>query len=270
MPGSVWGAAVALVDALPYTALFHCVYWAARFVSSAFSSTYASLKESEKGYWAASVTSSVHAVIITIMAVDASNSSGMWTTEDFFLTTPATTYCMKVLVGYIMSDLILAVYYGSAWNGWVANWIHHIAATLTWGMVRFFFSIQQQHSDFSFSLFQLLDGEYGHCYAMIASICEATTPFINQRWFFDKCGMKASTMYLVNGLTILVGWFALRIVMFGWMFWRMYVMREQLLSVSTWPLLILSAVVGYALQIFWFRKIARGAWKVAFGKKKSN
>ena len=38
----------------------------------------------------------------------------------------------------------------------------------------------------------LYTGGFGHCLGLAAIIAEATTPFVNNRWFLDKAGMKVN------------------------------------------------------------------------------
>ncbi len=98
---------------------------------------------------------------------------------------------------------------------------------------------------------------------MVGSLCELTTPFINARWFMDKAGMKSSMLYLVNGLIMLVSWFLLRVLLFGYMGWRIVVMWDQIMTLTgvQKSAVIFAYTVGYGLQLFWFKKILRGALK---------
>jgi hypothetical protein len=116
------------------------------------------------------------------------------------------------------------------------------------------------------------DGGFAHSVAICAMLTEATTPFINQRFFFDKAGMKSGSLYLVNGLLMTVLWFILRVLMFGWLGWRLFLMREGIMALPFVhrAVALSSYVVGYALQLFWFDKILRGALKALKGPKKSN
>lgn len=238
-----------LLAGVPYAMGWHCIYWISRILSNMFSKTYRDLPDYEKGYWGASVVSVVHGFYIAYAGYMAVLEIDMFNSLDFFLTTDYTTHCCLVLMGYIMSDWTLAVYYGSKWGGWQANLIHHTCAIFTWSL--------------------LLAGGYGHLFAMVCSMCEATSPSMNLRWFLDKMNLKATTLYLVNGVVFLILWTWLRVYMFGWMGYRIYLMREQFFSIPVWQSIALLANygVGYALQLFWFLKIVKGAYKALFGGK---
>jgi len=51
----------------------------------------------------------------------------------------------------------------------------------------------------------LLSGK-GHVYILMVLFTEATTPFVNLRWYLDLAGRKGSKLYLYNGLALFVGW----------------------------------------------------------------
>ena len=158
---------------------FQCIYWVSRVLSEAFSTIYRPLSAADKGYWCASTTSSIHAVLLCAFSYHAANASGVWVHWDFFLTSPETYFCCSVFNGYLISDLVLALYFNFSWPGFEMNVIHHLIVIVT--------------------LCMELTGGYGHCFAMSAGMTELTTPFVNNRWFMDKMGMKSSTVYVVNG-----------------------------------------------------------------------
>ena len=132
-------------------------------------------------------------------------------------------------------------------GGWKANLIHHAAALLCWS--------------------QLLTGGFAHFLGLIGIISEITTPFVNFRWFFDKGGMKGTTLYLVNGMTMTLLWFLVRILGFMFVGYRMFQMREGIAALSTGHqvTVALSYTVGYGLQWFWFYRIVKGALKALNG-----
>ena len=82
-------------------------------------------------------------------------------------------------------------------------------------------------------------------------------------------------MYLANGLLMTLLWFLLRICLFGWVGYRLILMRAALFSLPALHSITLGGgyAFGYCLQIFWFRKILKGALKAVGiggdGKKKA-
>jgi len=169
------------------TTWFVCLlsYWLIRVASASLSSTYMTLPSAARGYWAASVVSTIHAVLLSAFCYHAATSGSLWTRWDLFLSTPESEFCISVFCGYLCSDLCVALYYRGAWSGWKMNVAHHSVVIL--------------------SLVQMLSGlgsdrsTYGHCFAMSAGMTELTTPFVNNRWFMDQMGMKSSSVFAVNG-----------------------------------------------------------------------
>jgi len=221
---------------------FHAVFWAA-YSGSGSSSIYQKLPSSEKGYWAASIVSTVHAVLLSILCYSSAQSSGVWEKWDFFLTTPETYLCCAVFCGYLIADLVLALYYNSQWPGWQLNLVHHVVVIV--------------------SLMQMMTG-YGHCFALAAGMTELTTPFVNNRWFMDKFGMKSSPLFVANGMIMLVSWFFVRVCYFTYVGYRLIGMREQLFTINWFGLFffILNYLAAFCLQLIWFQKILMGALKV--------
>ena len=131
----IQGAFSEIQKALPFTAMFFGLYCVCRLASSATSATYRKLPEAQKGYWGASAVSSIHAVYAAVMGFRAAFEASLFTSDDFFVTTDATRHVNQVLLGYIMSDLTLAVWYGNRWSGWVANLFHHAIVVVSWSMM---------------------------------------------------------------------------------------------------------------------------------------
>ena len=199
------------------------------------------------------MVSNLHAFWVCYLAYDAAfvrDGGAVWASPDFFMASPATTNTCYVLIAYIASDLLVAVWHIRDWKNGEANLIHHTTAIACYWM--------------------LINDQFAHAHAMFGAICELTTPIVNQRWFFDKAGMKASPLYLANGILMLVTWFVLRVVVFGWMGVRLWGMRLQVATLS-WDRIVMvigSYGIGYALQLFWFRKILMGAIKAVLGAGK--
>ena len=242
-------------EALLYFACWQGLNFACRFFISPLFATYGSLPESEQAYWNYSLVSSIHAVVISVMAFQAlAETPALYSSSDLMLVTPQTTITFKVFWGYILQDTLGSIYYNSKWSGWQANLIHHLAAMLCWG--------------------QLLDGGFAHFMGLIGIISEITTPFVNLRWFLHKAGLKDTTLYLLNGLTMTLLWFIIRIGGFGMLGFRIAASWDAVMALRPDQqfTVVFSYVVGYSLQIFWFYKIVRGALKaldIGGGKKKA-
>jgi len=232
-----------VVPVLQWTGGFHALYWVAR-AASRSSDTYRKLDEPEKGYWAASLVSNAHAAIVVWLAAKALNQNrAFFTTTDFMLSTGASMRCCRCFLGYILSDLGLAVWYRNQWSGYVENLVHHVLIVFCWS--------------------NLISDQCGQLFGLVGALCEASTPFVNGRWFLEKAGMKKSSLYLGNGLAMAASFFVLRVVGFLWMGTRLVAQRKGLLGLPFYKsgMLITAYSMGTVLQLFWFYKIARGAAK---------
>ena len=190
----------------------------------------------QKAYWADSLVSTVHGAWLTYAAARAViKDPQLLRTANFHYTTKESTECCRIFLGYIMSDLAICAYWGKDFPGHIANYVHHISAIFTWSQ---------------YLLFQR-----GHTGALIGNLCEASTK-----------------LYVLNGVAILVLWFQFRVCLYGWAGIKMFQQRKGFLAQPSWQSGSQAACysIGYALQVFWFSKIVKGALKVlGFGKKKN-
>merc|ERR1712032_1733468 len=92
------------------------------------------------------------------------------TSDDFFRTSALSLVSCQIFIGYIFQDALLCLWYGSRWNGWEANLVHHVCVLIAWS--------------------QLTAGGYGQSMALVGLACEISTPFVNFRWMLYKAGMK--------------------------------------------------------------------------------
>lgn len=249
------GASGAVEKSLMTVALavffFQAVYWVAYGVSSRVSSTWKHLSDAkgEKGYFAASIVSNVHAIIITpwslyVLITDPFLlSSGGWVR-----TTEGSQLACTIFLGYMLSESLVALYYNTRWAGWEQYLAHHVMVSVTW--------------------FLIVCRGYGQGLALILHAMEITAPFVNARWFLDKAGKKKSKVYLVNGLAMTLCFFLCRIL--GYVFacvvllaqWRS--LTEANVHLIEKIIFVLCFLLGFVLQSFWFSKMARGAMRVLF------
>ena len=202
------------------------------------------MKENDKGYWCASVVSTVHSVILTILAVHVLQSDPeILRSDDIFYKSELSRRVIGIFVGYISSDLALALYFRSRWTGWLANMIHHTSVLSV------------------FAQFYFLN--FGHYFASVSHFCELTTPFVNQRWFFYESNMKYSRIYRYNGILLTALWFLTRILLYTYAGFQMLYTYDQWLTLGyiRFAMVFCCYFIGLFLQYFWFSKIIRGAIK---------
>mmetsp|Transcript_19990 Transcript_19990/g.31904 ORF Transcript_19990/g.31904 Transcript_19990/m.31904 type:complete len:252 (+) Transcript_19990:84-839(+) len=232
----------------PWALFFQASYWGSRMISPlVFSTSWASLSEakSEKGYWAATFTGIVHALLVTATSVAAIwQDPTFLSSSDAFQVTPLSHLSCCIFLGYIISDLALSSFFMSTWPGWQANLVHHLLVLVSW--------------------YQVTVGGYMHGPCLAAMACEITTPFVSARWLLDKTGMKESKIYFWNGMAMMVLWFFFRVCWYSGQTFRIYQLREGLLTLPTLNICVflISFFAGAALQLYWFSKLLKGAIKV--------
>lgn len=98
---------------------------------------------------------------------------------------------------------------------------------------------------------------------------EATGPFVNQRWFFDKCGMRQSPLYVVNGALLWLTWLLFRMTISAFLIYLMYERMGMLLQTSWFQIVYFIAQILniVALNTIWFMKITNGLLSVLKKRK---
>mmetsp|Transcript_2001 Transcript_2001/g.3260 ORF Transcript_2001/g.3260 Transcript_2001/m.3260 type:complete len:253 (+) Transcript_2001:232-990(+) len=227
----------------PWFVFFQACYWLCRLVSPLVFDTYNRLESGQKGFWCSSMVSSFHAVLVTVLSSKALISEPKLMTGDFFEYTPISLLSMEIFFGYITSDLLLSLYFNKRWNGWVENLVHHVCIIGTWTV------LHQSRS--------------GQFLAMVAHICELTTPFVNQRWFLYEANLKNGKVYFYNGLAMVFLWFATRILFYTGCGFTLQQQFGELKTLGSVPagVVVFCYTSGLFLQYFWFYKIVRGAIK---------
>ncbi|MEW5318260.1 MAG: hypothetical protein WDW38_009494 [Sanguina aurantia] len=103
-----------------------------------------------------------------------------------------------------------------------------------------------------------------HLYVLWMLTTEATTPFVNIRWWLDKAGLKAHPLYFWNGIAIVLSWMLFRLALFPPFFYSVWTHRDELhhLNIASRTLLLVFPVVLISLNLFWFQKIVKGIMKM--------
>lgn len=118
---------------------------------------------------------------------------------------------------------------------------------------------------FGFLVITYLRGGLGDCFFGFVYLMEASTPFVSLRGILSKMGMKESTLYVVNGLMMLVTFFLCRIAMFPYVI-HMYAQtigKDFVSAVFTLPRgCLISIAILLLPQIYWFFLMLSGATKV--------
>jgi len=106
---------------------------------------------------------------------------------------------------------------------------------------------------------------YGDCLLGTSFMIEASTPFVSLRVILVHLKMKDSLVYVVNGIMMLLSFFACRVMLFPILYWwYSTVMGLSLIStIIAIPCWVHAATFSLWLpQLFWFNKMLKGSLKV--------
>lgn len=110
------------------------------------------------------------------------------------------------------------------------------------------------------------DHEPGDLMVACALLMEASTPFVSMRAILHKLDLKDSTLYVLNGLVMVVVFFCCRILIYP-AFLHVYgVDRGGLTVLGVWRSIPARCqfwmVLSLLPQLYWFRVMLRGALKI--------
>uniref|UniRef100_A0A0E0DT73 TLC domain-containing protein n=1 Tax=Oryza meridionalis TaxID=40149 RepID=A0A0E0DT73_9ORYZ len=155
-----------------------------------------------------------------------------------------------VSLGYFLTDLLMILWHFPSLGG-KEYLLHH-------GLSMYAISLA------------LLSGK-GHVYILMVLITEATTPFVNLRWYLDLAGRKDSKLYLYNGVALFAGWLVARVILFVYFFAHVYLHFDQVRTVFPLGFYSMMAVppAMSAMNLLWFRKICKGMVKAMSSANRS-
>ncbi|MCO5579671.1 hypothetical protein L7F22_033529 [Adiantum nelumboides] len=108
----------------------------------------------------------------------------------------------------------------------------------------------------------------GSFYVYMMLLSESTTPFVNLRWYLSMAGMKNSSVYVINGVLLFLGWMVARILLFVYFFFHLYNHFDQVekMSAAAYYCLLVVPPCLAILNLAWFIKVVRGLLKTLFKK----
>lgn len=201
------------------------------------------------------LASTLHAVCITVLAVCV-----LWTLLVSFVgcgahRAPASPASRTDAISYVTLSLSLGYFLADTWMMMVV----HDRRDLQTEMV-------VHHAVCAVCTFVAVASGMGHVFVAWLLVSEATTPFVNARWVLDKMGLKTRSVYLYNGMALAGMWVVVRVLLFIAYFWFVYSTWENTAKIIPFEIhvgLVLAVpLVLFALNLFWFAKIVRGARKL--------
>lgn len=238
---------------LPYTSvlggIFACkmIYEFGQLFSSLYFKSYASLTKIQRIEWNNRCISTLHAFFISTMSLYFVFFSEMYSDHRrdglvTFRSSPLSIFTLGVSVGYFLTDLGMILWVYPSLGG-MEYILHHLLSGIA-------------------VAYSMLTGE-GQVYTYMVLISEITTPGINFRWFLDTAGLKRSNAYLINGVGIFFSWLVARVLLFGYLFYHVYLHYLQIEQMHTFGILLVFVVPSALgiMNLMWFGKIIKGLMK---------
>lgn len=165
--------------------------------------------------------------------------------------------CLLLTVGYFLHDLQIEVTAGSGKGGKPdpSMIFHHVFITVTWALALHF-------DMFTWFMCTLL-------------LNEASTPFLNLRWYLAQRKRNSGQLYVINGISLVVMFFVCRVVLIpllayvAYLHNFCYVPDMAGVRLAMVGMFVFNWIAHYSLNVFWFYKLARGALKTLASLKDS-
>ncbi|TYH71048.1 hypothetical protein ES332_D05G158000v1 [Gossypium tomentosum] len=245
----------------PYTSILggilacKVVYDLTDLISSFYIKTYPSLTKIQRVDWNNRGISTTHAIFVSALSLYFVFWSDLFSDPHLtglmvFRSSQLSTFGLGVSLGYFFSDLAMTLWQYPALGG-IEYVIHHLLSGTA----------------VAYSMFT---GE-AQLYTYMVLISEVTTPEIHLRWYLDTAGMKRSTAYLINGVVIFIGWLIARVLLFGYMFYHVYLHYDQVIKMHAFGFVLVFGVPSALgiLNLMWFGKIIKGLAKTLAKRRSS-
>ncbi|PIA37767.1 hypothetical protein AQUCO_03000356v1 [Aquilegia coerulea] len=238
---------------IPYTSVlsgvFACkmAYELGQLISSLYFKSYVSLTKIQRIEWNNRCISTLHAFFITAMSLYFVFFSELYSDHRHaglvpFRSSSVSTFTLGISVGYFLTDIGMILWFYPSLGG-MEYVLHHLLSIVS-------------------VAYSMLSGE-GQLYTYMVLISETTTPGINLRWYLDTAGLKRSNAYLINGVVIFFAWLVARVLLFGYLFYHVYLHYSQIQRMHIFGIMLVFIVplVLSVMNLMWFGKIIKGLRK---------
>ncbi|KAL1198458.1 hypothetical protein V5N11_022639 [Cardamine amara subsp. amara] len=223
------------------------VYDLTGFISTLLFSVYGKLDNKVRMEWNNRGFSTFHAVFtsvasIYLLVISDQFDENVHGDSVINSTTRLSEAVMGISLGYFLLDLAMIFWHFPTLGG-IEYVFHHGLS-----MFAIILSVTSGQSQF---------------YIFIVLLSEATTPFVNLRWYLDTSGQKGSKAYTLNGIALFLGWLVARILLFIYFFVHMYLhfhQVKQVFPLGFYSLLTIPPALAM-MNLLWFYKITKGLIK---------
>uniref|UniRef100_A0A453FSY4 TLC domain-containing protein n=1 Tax=Aegilops tauschii subsp. strangulata TaxID=200361 RepID=A0A453FSY4_AEGTS len=168
------------------------VYEVTKKVSSSCFKCYDGLSPMQKLEWNNRGFSTVHALVAAAVSFYLVMISGLFSVDVNGIIIDRKSWLSDsmfgVSIGYFLTDLTMILWHFPSLGG--KEFLLH-------------------HGLSMYAICLALFSGKAHMYILMVLFTEATTPFVNLRWYLDVAGQKDHNLYLYNGLAMFVGWLPL-------------------------------------------------------------
>jgi len=223
-----------------FSIVFYIIYPRFSLVSG-----YYRLPSKKRQEWDSRTTSTLHAVIVGILAVIVvfRTKSG---TNLTWLEDPLSTFNVAFSCGYLITDVIaMGIYYNEI-GGTVGYMTHHIIS-----IYAYLLCITQGYLSY---------------YANFRIISEASTPLLNFRWKLYVTGHEKSSLYFWNGMALLLIFFICRIIPIP-IFWASIyqLQKTEIYLTSVGPIVhylwLGVCLILDVLNLYWFTLLCKRSFQ---------
>ncbi|XP_046852175.1 TLC domain-containing protein 4-like [Xenia sp. Carnegie-2017] len=236
---------LSMITSILCLGLFFCSSKLSHFISS----TYLQLSFKDKINWNTRITSNIHAVVVTSLALyaffydEATLADSFWYTNSIIV-----RIGISITFGFIFTDLLIILWYYDCFQE-INFIIHHLMVLLA-----YYFVVGKGYLLF---------------FANIRQIAELSTPFVNQRWFYHITGQpRHSRLFVQNGIIMVFAFFLGRIVFIPYFYFKTLSVWSDPKRIALGPVVsflwIFTTIVLDVLNIFWFFKMIQGCVKLFF------
>lgn len=231
------------------------VYDLTRFISPLLFSVYGKLDSKVRMEWNNRGFSTFHAVFTSVasiyfLVISDQFDENVHGDSVINSTTRLSESVMGISLGYFLADLAMIFWYFPTLGG-IEYVFHHFLS-----MFAIILSVTSGQSQF---------------YIFLVLLSEATTPFVNLRWYLDNSGQKGSKAYTLNGIALFLGWLVARVLLFIFFFVHMYLhfhQVKQVFPLGFYSLLTIPPALA-VMNLLWFWKITKGLIKTLSKAKTS-
>jgi len=108
---------------------------------------------------------------------------------------------------------------------------------------------------------QIIWRSTGHGIVCWCILTESTSIFLNLNWLLREAGLGSTTLYTINGLTLLVSFFLIRIVTIPWLMWAYLSAPKGHWLWGEVAMSCILVVLPPLLNLYWFSFLVNGVAK---------